>query len=107
MLINKPIELNDVVSIKMITGEEILAKLTNTSEKDITVSNPLILTQTPSGSIAAIPFIVTSDKTDGIEFSRNHIITMLPTSRTFADQYIKITTGIEPASVSSTQKFLI
>ena len=100
MLITKPIQLNDIVSIKMVSGEEVLAKVTEMTDSSVTVSNPLILTQTSSGGIAAIPFVVTTDKTDGIVFSRSHIITMLLTSKTFTDQFIKITTGIEPVATS-------
>ena len=101
MLITKKIKQNDIVSVKMISGEEVLAKIVSYSETtdNFVVSKPLILAQNPGGNIAAIPFVVTAD-CDQVEFSKSHVIALPPTSKSFSDQYIKITTGILPVKDS-------
>lgn len=100
MLIPKKYSPNDIISIKLVTGEEVLAKFIEDTFTEILVAKPVILAQSPSGGIAAVPFMVTVERTTDLSFSKAQIISVAHTSKSFADQYIKITTGLQVAKES-------
>jgi hypothetical protein len=103
MLINKanaPAAPGDVVCVKLINGEEILAKLVSVDGDDYTITRPVILALVPVGNGQAAvnfaPFSVGLDDSTKlvINFSRMLYRPMLA-RKDAADQYSKSTTGIE------------
>ncbi len=88
---------NDVVSVKLISGEEIITKLSSsTSEVDdaYQFSKPYSLSPTPQG-MAMVPFIMTGDNDKYvISVHKNKVICILKTNKNIEQEYIKMTTGI-------------
>lgn len=105
MLIKKPFSSGDVVTIKIITGEELITKLIEVTESSYRVSKPLVLSITQNGP-AMTPFLLTAELDDTIEFSKNVVIAITSTEKGTAGQYIKGTTGIEPANTSDFGKLI-
>lgn len=96
MLINKQNTM-DIVSIKLVTGEEIIGTLLNKTDHTLTLKKPIALTITQTG-LSFIPYIISSDvqsETPEIEFNRNTVISISKTHKSFADKYIETTTGIK------------
>ena len=101
MLVNKKFLPNQIVSIKLVSSEEILAKVIEDQETHITVSKPVILMQNPGGGISAIPFVATGDKNDTVNLSKQHVLAITLTAPAFSTQYIKVTSSIQPATADT------
>lgn len=92
MLIQKPIAEGDIVSIKLINGDEIIARLEKDDHNGITIDRPLALTVGAQG-LGMIPWIFLADKST-MTIKREHIFVMVPSKKDAADQYMEGTTGI-------------
>lgn len=92
MLINKPISAGETVSIKLISGEEIIARLEEDLSDKIKVYKPLSVNIGPTG-LGMMPFMFLA-ASDTLEIKHSHIIAMSTSKKEAADQYIQGTTGL-------------
>lgn len=92
MLFEKPIANGDVVSIKLINGDELIARLEKDDHDGITVSRPLAITMSAQG-LGMIPWIFLGSK-ETVTIKREHVFVMVPSKKEAADQYMEGTTGI-------------
>lgn len=92
MLLQKPITKGDVVSIKLINGDELIARLDEEDSGTVTVDRPLALTM-QGGGLGMVPWVLLGDK-NSISIQRSHIFAMVPSKRDAAEQYLTGTTGI-------------
>lgn len=92
MLLQKPMATGDVVSIKLISGEEIIARLEEDTADSVKISKPLAVTLGPQG-LGMIPFMFLVNK-DEVTLKHQHILAMGPSKKDAADQYMQGTTGI-------------
>jgi hypothetical protein len=94
MLIETPYKENDVVSIKLSSGEEVVGKLVEETSDTITVSKPLMLAHTQQG-MGLAPYMMTVDPEKAqLKFNERNVITVSKTMETMAKQYIQSTTGL-------------
>lgn len=93
MIIETPYKINDVVSIKLSSGEELVGKLVDESGDTVTLSKPLMLSMTQKG-MGLAPYMFTVDPESKISFNQKNIITLAKTMETMAKQYIQSTTGL-------------
>jgi len=93
MIIETPYKVNDVVSIKLSSGEELVGKLVDESGDTVTLSKPLMLSMTQKG-MGLAPYMFTVDPESKISFNEKNIITVAKTMETMAKQYIQSTTGL-------------
>ena len=82
----------DVVSLKLVNGDEIIARLESEDERGISITKPLAITAGPQG-LGMIPWIFLGSK-DTITLKREHVFAMVPSKKEAADQYMQGTTGI-------------
>ena len=92
MLINKGFSSGDVVSLKLLNGDEIIARFENETSDEITISRPLALTMGAQG-LGMIPWVFLGDKEE-MTLKRSHVFVMIPSKKDAADQYMQGTTGI-------------
>ena len=92
MLLQKPIREGDVVSVKLINGDEIIARLEADDHQGITLNKPLAITMSAQG-LGMIPWVFLGEK-DSYTLKREHIFVMVPSKKDAADQYLQGTTGI-------------
>jgi hypothetical protein len=92
MLINKGFSAGDVVSVKLINGDEIIARFGSEDTDSITIEKPLAITVGPQG-LGMMPWMFLGDK-DNITIKKSHYFTMVPSKKEAADQYMQGTTGI-------------
>jgi hypothetical protein len=92
MLLEKQTAVGDVVTIKFINGEEIIARLESETADTITVNRPLTVSLSPQG-LGMIPFLFLGAK-ETIVLKHQHVIAMCPSKKEAADQYLQGTTGI-------------
>jgi hypothetical protein len=92
MLISKGFSNGDIVSLKLINGDEIIARFENESADDITIDRPLALTMSREG-LGMIPWMMLGDKS-AITLKKSHVFAVVPSQKDAADQYMQGTTGI-------------
>jgi len=92
MLINKGFSSGDVVSIKLINGDEIIAKFESETSDTITISKPLALTMNGQG-LGMIPWIFLGKETD-VTLSKSNTFFVVASKNEAATQYLEGTTGI-------------
>jgi len=92
MLINRGLSSGDVVSLKLLNGDEIIARFESETADEITINRPLALTMGQSG-LGMIPWIFLGDK-ETMTLKRSHVFVVLPSKKDAADQYMQGTTGI-------------
>jgi hypothetical protein len=93
-------DVNDVVTLKLITGEEVLGKYVSDDISGITLSKPLMIAMTQKGPAMA-PILMTVDPDKNLTFAKSAIIISAPAYKEIADQYTYQTTGIQPVSAGS------
>jgi hypothetical protein len=84
---------DQVYSIKMIGGEEIVAKVLDADDHWTSVSAPLSVTAGPQG-IGLMPGMFTADPSAGVQLNRNNIAMYAETDPSVEARYIEATTGI-------------
>jgi hypothetical protein len=92
MLINKGVSVGETVSIKLISGEEIIARLEEDTVDYVKINRPLLVSLGPQG-LGMIPFVFLAQN-ENMKIKYDHIITLNPAKKDAADQYIQGTTGI-------------
>jgi len=104
MLLEKQAKVNDVVAVRLVSGEEIVGRLTSTSDTAIVIAKPLVLgmrqMQNPkSGEIetgmAFAPFMLSLAEEDGITLQASNIVTKIKARQAISDSYIQQTSSIE------------
>lgn len=93
MLIDKGMTAGEVISIKINSGEEIVAKLVEETDAGYRVSKPLVLSVGQQG-IGMIPFMFTVNPEKEVVINKTSVIAAQVTDKQFADQYTQGTTGI-------------
>lgn len=93
MLIYKGVTTGEVITVKLTSGEELVAKLIEETDTFIKVSRPLVLTMGQQG-IGMVPYLFTVDPEKDIRIARSTITVLEATDKDSASQYTKATTGI-------------
>lgn len=107
MLLQKPIEGGDIVTIKLTTGEELIAKLVTINTDSITISKPLIVNlaqdpRTGSVGIQMLPyFVLTGEPEAKLTISNAHIVVKTPAAEQAKNGYLQNTTGLTMAPAST------
>ncbi len=112
MLIEKKevVAANDVISFRLTTGDELMAKLVDSDESSITVSKPVVvqmrmISPTEAG-LGFAPFMVSAnEETARFRFERSKLVTdPLKTRKDITAQYVQMTTGLAVPNAPSLLK---
>jgi hypothetical protein len=94
MLIETPAKLNDIVTVKMVGGDEVVGKLTDERiDSYVELSKPLVVMMAQQG-FGLAPYILTAGPDASAKLDRKHVIAVVKTFDAVAKQYIKQTTGL-------------
>lgn len=94
MLIDKGVTPGEVVTLRIVSGEEVVAKLVEETETSYKISRPMTITLSGQG-IGMMPFVFTTPPDKNLEINKSTVTMISPTELNFADQYISGTTGID------------
>jgi hypothetical protein len=101
MLFNKQkFAAGDIVTIKLLTGDEIMGKFVEDSMSSITLDRPLMLAMTQKGP-AMSPVLMTVNPDAKLTFNTQTVMVMAETDQEIGKQYVFQTTGIQPVSAGS------
>jgi hypothetical protein len=93
MLLELSYKVGDTVSIKLSSGEELIAKLTEETADKIVLEKPLTLVAQQQG-IGLAPFMFTVSPDAKLNINMKNVICMSKTIEEMAKQYTSQTTGI-------------
>jgi hypothetical protein len=94
MLIETPIKLNDIVTLKMVGGDEVVGKLLDErTESYVELSRPLVVMMAQQG-FGLAPYVLTAGPDANVKLDRSHVIAIVKTLDAVAKQYIKQTTSL-------------
>ena len=100
MLVSKGYQHGDIVSFKLVTGDEIVARISEETDSGFTVERPCTVMPSPQG-MGLIQSLFTVDADRTVTLSKQHVIMLAPSIDAMQKHYIKTTTGIDPITRGS------
>lgn len=91
----------DIVTIKLISGEELLAKIERVDQEGYEVRKPLVmnLVQVPGSATQAgvvfVPFLISSDEKEPVYLEKRNIVAIAKPNKEAQRGYVKNTTGLD------------
>jgi len=101
MLVISNFKVGDVITVKLSTGEELVARYNGASADDLKIVKPTVLTLNPqNGQAMLIPWLMSIDahSSDPVSVKGAQVVATAHTIKGLADNYIQNTSGITPAS---------
>ena len=100
MLVSKKYAEGDIVSFKLVTGDEVVAKIAAEQDDGFLVEKPCTVMPSPQG-MGLIQSLFTGDTEKKVTLRYDHVIMHSPSIDAMQKHYIKTTTGIEPVTRGS------
>lgn len=94
MLISTPYKDGDIVSIKVTSGEEIIAKLVEEKDNSIIVTKPFALVPGQGGGLGMMPWVLSISPDQKISINTNTVMLLHKTEEGIGKQYLEQTTGL-------------
>ena len=96
MLIDKGVSAGEIVTIKLTSGEELIAKLIEETDTHYKLGRPMVLSMTQQG-IGMMPYLFTVNPEKDVKLNKSTVTVIEATDKAFADQFIQSTTSIKLA----------
>jgi len=90
----------DIVSLKLLNGEEVIGKYIKEDMTSYTLNKPLMLAMSKQGP-AMMPLMMTVNPEQDFIINKTAVLLYGETAKEIADQYVYQTTGIQPVSAGS------
>ena len=94
MLIAKPLEKNDVITIKLMNGQEILGRFENENDKEIVVSRASVVAANPDGKMGLVPWLMSASP-EKVSINKDTVVAYLPTVEEIAKVFTEATSSIQ------------
>lgn len=105
MIQNKKYEEGDIIAIKLVTAEEVIAKVVEDNTDSIKVMKPMMLVHTPKG-LAMSQFMMMQDVKDAVELPRSNIVAMTKANSVASGQYSQTVTSIKAPTPEEKSKII-
>lgn len=92
MIIDKPIDKGSVITVKLISGEELLARFDSETDQHIVVSKPSVIAAT-ADNIGLVPWMI-SAQTRNVKLNKSAVVTYVATDEELAKNFINATSSI-------------
>jgi hypothetical protein len=102
-MLKEIIKKDDIIALKLVSGEEVIAKVVINDEATLTVQKPLTLIHTPKG-LAMSQYILMQDMTLPVQIAKEKIIVTTKANIMASEQYTTTLSSIKkptPAEKSS------
>lgn len=94
MLIDRGVALGEVVTLKLTSGEEIVAKLVEETIEHYRLSRPMVIAMGQQGP-GLMPYLFTIHPDKEIKLQKNTVTVAEATDAAFAKQFLESTSGIK------------
>ena len=101
MLIQKPYSEGDILSFKLVNGDEVVAKLVDQLADKFIVSKPCTVVPSAQGLGLMQSLFCGDINTNNIDLRRDHILMHAPVVKEIEDHYLSTTTGIKTVTKGS------
>jgi len=91
------LKIDEVFTFKLNSGEELIAKVIDLTEKFVTIEEPVSVAPGPQG-MGLVPSLFTADPKGKIRLNTNSISLSAPTEDNVKMKYLEATTGIKVPS---------
>lgn len=99
MLISKNgVAVGDIAVFKVVTGDEVIAKITDITESSFIVNRPCSIIAGQQGLGLMQTLFAADINNNDITLNKNHVIMYAPVLKEMEAHYIRTTTGIQPAT---------
>ena len=96
MLINKGYSAGDIVCFKVVNGDEIVAKIVETTDEGFVINRPCTVIPSQQG-LGLMQSLISADINNNTTLKNQHVIMHSPVINDIENHYIRTTTGIQPA----------
>ena len=93
MFIEVPYKVNDTVSLKLISGEEVVARLADMTEGYFTLSKPMTFIMGPQG-LGMVPYMFSASQDAKVKIKESAVVAIVKTEEQVNKQYLQQTTGL-------------
>jgi hypothetical protein len=93
MIIDKGVSTGEVITLKLTSGEELVAKLTDETATYYKLSRPMVIAMGAKGP-GLMPYLFTVHPDKEVKISKVTVTVAEATDEQFAKQFIESTTGI-------------
>ena len=93
MLVETKYKQNDIITIALISGQEVLGKLISEDDTSIVIRRPLTIAFGPQGA-AFQPFTMTGDSEGEVSFMKDKVVAVLKTNKETTEGYRAATSGL-------------
>lgn len=100
MLVSKKYDSGDIVSFKLVSGDEVVARIIEETDDGYYVERPCTAMPSPQG-IGLIQSLFTTDSDVKVTIKKTHVLMCAESLDAMKKHYIKTTTGIEPVTRGS------
>lgn len=87
---------DEIISFKLVNGDEIVAKVVTEDDKGFVINRPCTVMPSNQG-IGLMQSLITSELNDNITLTKSHVMMYSHTVKDMKNHYIHTTTGIQPA----------
>jgi hypothetical protein len=94
LIINKGVSAGDVITLKLTSGEELVAKLSEETDSYYKLSRPMVIGMGQQGP-GLMPYLFTVSPNADIKLLKTTVTVAEPTDESFAKQFLESTTGIK------------
>jgi hypothetical protein len=94
LIINKGVSAGDVITLKLTSGEELVAKLSEETDSYYKLSRPMVIGMGQQGP-GLMPYLFTVSPNADIKLLKTTVTVAEPTDEAFAKQFLESTTGIK------------
>ena len=94
MLIDKGVTIGEVITLKLTSGEEIIAKLTEETDAHYKLSRPMVIGMGQQGP-GLMPYLFTVNPDKEVKLFKKTVAMAEATDEAFAKQFLESTSGIK------------
>jgi hypothetical protein len=95
-MLQQKLQENQIYSLKLLNGDELVAKLISDDMMQYVISKPLACVFSPQG-LGLTQWMITANMDNNFEIPKNAVLSVAKTRKEISDQYTMTTTGIKPA----------
>ena len=100
LIANSKYTVGDIVAVKLVNGDEVVAKLTKETDTDYYLDRPCVIVGSAKG-IALIQAMFSLAKDKSISVNKEHVMMTCEAMVEMRDHYTEVTTGIKPVTAGS------
>lgn len=100
------IQSNEIYTFKLLSGEEVIAKVVNSADNYVIITKPLSIAFTQQG-VQMMPTLFTGDPDREITVNKSAIVMSVKPREDVVNHYIQGTTGIQPVTSNAASKILM